>query len=136
MSKQQDPYSILGVDKYAQDSEIKDAYERLKSDYASDPERLALIEQAYSVLSDIQKRAEYDIKGKVSTGVKSTRKRPSDGIIRARNTLNTVFLTGAAVTAVLYILKMCHCVDNTPIYWVGGTSLIIKVAEYILRLIP
>lgn len=134
MSKQKDLYSILGLDKFAQDSEIRDAYERLKSEYASDETRLALIEQAYSVLSDVSKRAEYDIKGKVSTG-RRTRKRQADGIIRARNTLNTLFLIGAAITLVLFILTWCGF-SKTPFYWACGTSMILKVAEYILRLIP
>ena len=135
MSGHKDPYSVLGVDRYAQDSEIRESYERLKAAHEGDAAALEQIEQAYGILSDMQKRAEYDIKGKISTGRPHTRKRQADGIIRARNTLNTLFMIGAAVSLVFFILQWCGY-SRTPFYWACGTSLVLKVAEYIIRLIP
>ena len=135
MSGIKDPYAVLGVDRYAQDSEIRESYERLKAAHEGDATVLEQIEQAYGILSDLQKRAEYDIKGKVSSVRSHTRKKQVDGIIRARNTLNTLFLVGAAVTLVFFILQWCGY-SRTPFYWACGISMILKVAEYILRLIP
>lgn len=60
----EDYYQILGVDKTASAAEIKSSYRQLAKkhhpDTGGDPERFKKISEAYSVLSDEQKRAEYD----------------------------------------------------------------------------
>lgn len=61
------PYHILGVSTTATDQEIKRAYRDLVKRYHPDRqsaeashEQIALVNQAYDILSDPQKRAEYD----------------------------------------------------------------------------
>lgn len=68
MSEKRDYYDILGVSKGASDEEIKTAYRRLAKKYhpdlnPNDPtagEKLKEVNEAYSVLSDKQKRSNYD----------------------------------------------------------------------------
>lgn len=128
-------YRLLGVDESASDSEIAAAYEKLCELYPeTDPNR-SQIDQAYSVLSDISKRAEYDITGKTGRRVKRSRGSSHKNLETVRRTLNTVFLLGAAVTAVLFLLQFSGY-STTPFYWACGISLVIKLTEYILRLIP
>jgi molecular chaperone DnaJ len=59
-----DPYETLGVDKTANKSEIKKAYRELAlenhPDRGGDEKRFKQINEAYSILSDDQKRSHYD----------------------------------------------------------------------------
>ncbi|WP_026318860.1 DnaJ C-terminal domain-containing protein [Amorphus coralli] len=63
-----DPYHVLGLSKTASEAEIKSAYRRLAKTYhpdhnADDPrakERFAEIGQAYEILGDKDKRAQFD----------------------------------------------------------------------------
>lgn len=68
--KDKDYYTILGVSKDASLEEIKKAYKTLAKKYhpdlageTSDPEKFKEISNAYSVLSDSQKRKQYDSYG-------------------------------------------------------------------------
>ena len=71
------------------------------------------------------------------SGKKNRRSRTGSdrSLDKARGILNTVFLLGAAVTAVLFLLQFSGY-STTPFYWACGISLVIKLTEYILRLIP
>jgi molecular chaperone DnaJ len=68
MAARPDYYKVLGVDKKASDAEIKKAYRKLARRYHPDrnpgdkaaEERFKEISQAHDVLSDAEKRTEYD----------------------------------------------------------------------------
>ena len=63
-----DPYAVLGVAKTASATDVKSAFRKLAKKYhpdqnAEDPkakERFAEINQAYEILGDVKKRAEFD----------------------------------------------------------------------------
>jgi molecular chaperone DnaJ len=67
-----DYYKILGVSRDASEEEIKKAYRRLAHKYhpdkGGDPEKFKEINEAYQVLSDKEKRAQYDKYGRVFEG--------------------------------------------------------------------
>ena len=70
MAAQDDYYEILGVARDADDQAIKDAFRQLALKYHPDrnkapeaTERFKQIAEAYAVLSDARKRAEYDARG-------------------------------------------------------------------------
>lgn len=75
MAEKRDYYEVLGVAKGASDSEIKKAYRTLAKKYHPDvnksadaPEKFKEINEAYEVLSDAQKRANYDQFGFAGVG--------------------------------------------------------------------
>jgi molecular chaperone DnaJ len=70
MAEKRDYYEVLGVSKNASKAEIKDAYRRLAMQYHPDRNKAAdaedkfkEISEAYAVLSDDQKRRQYDTLG-------------------------------------------------------------------------
>ena len=67
MSDKRDYYEVLGVEKSASPSELKNSFRRLARKYHPDrsteadaEDRFKEIQEAYAVLSDEQKRAQYD----------------------------------------------------------------------------
>jgi molecular chaperone DnaJ len=76
MAAVKDPYKTLGVDKKASDDEIKKAYRKLARQYHPDTnqgdkaaeERFKEVQSAYAVLSDPDKRKEYDSGGGIFGG--------------------------------------------------------------------
>ncbi|MCQ2066110.1 MAG: J domain-containing protein [Bacteroidaceae bacterium] len=137
-------YSRLGLTESATEREIGEAFRRLASECspesghsdAASEKRYQYLLEAYQVLSDMDRRASYDIRGD-KTGIRRRTGSGSSevsGIIRARILLNNIFLCGAAVSAVLFVTYICGC-SPVPFYIVGCISLCIKIAEYIMRLI-
>ncbi|NIN64253.1 MAG: molecular chaperone DnaJ [Anaerolineae bacterium] len=75
MAAERDYYEILGVSRSSNDAEIKRAYHRLARQYHPDlnkspdaEERFKEINEAYEVIGDRRKRAEYDRWGRVGAG--------------------------------------------------------------------
>lgn len=137
MSSNKELYTVLGVDPSASDAEIKSAYEHLIADNPEGTPMYAHITEAYKVLSDMDSRAAYDVTGKVRSGIKRKRSTSDSGKIeKARYALNTLFLAGAAITTVLFILQWSGALGTVPFYIACGISMLLKIAEYILRLIP
>src|SRR5580698_8871207 len=66
-------YEILGVDKSASEDDIKKAFRKLAQKYhpdkkGGDEAKFKEVSEAYAVLSDKKKRAEYDTYGKTFAG--------------------------------------------------------------------
>jgi molecular chaperone DnaJ len=75
MASDRDLYSVLGVERGASDAEIKRAFRRLAQQWHPDvnqdaaaPERFKEINEAYQVLSDPQRRQQYDLFGRAGLG--------------------------------------------------------------------
>src|ERR1051326_1499016 len=74
MAGKRDYYEVLGVDKKASKEEIKKAFHKLAHKFhpdkngSGDSEKFKEVSEAYSILSDDKKRAEYDSYGRVFGG--------------------------------------------------------------------
>lgn len=137
-------YSRLGLTETASEKDIEAAFRTLADECGPDSGhddresamKYARIEEAYRILSDMDSRAAYDIKGDVRIkGRKgSGRHTAVSPVIRTREILNNVFLCGAAITTVLFIIYLTGS-SPVPFYIACGISLCIKLVEYLLRLI-
>ena len=137
-------YERLGLEDTASEKDIAAAYTTLSAECSpesgrTDPESVRKFQElteAYTILSNLESRAEYDIKGivKGSKNRKGSSGQQLTSIVRTRETINRIFLIGAAVSAVLFVLYICGG-SPVPFYFVCGISLVIKVVEYILRLV-
>ena len=137
MASTKELYTILGVDETASDAEIRSAYEHLIAENPEGTARYQSIVQAYTVLSDMDKRAVYDVTGKIKSGQRIRKHSEQGGRVeKIRYILNTLFLIGAVITTICFILQWSGTWSTAPFYWTCGFSLIIKVSEYILRLVP
>lgn len=73
MAEKRDYYEILGIDKKSSKDEIKKAFHKLAHKYhpdksSGDADKFKELSEAYSILSDDKKRAEYDSYGRVFGG--------------------------------------------------------------------
>lgn len=136
MAKDKELYRILELDESASDTQIAESYSRLSAGLKDGSPEKQRLDHAYSVLSDIERRARYDVTGKDGNRASVRRRTSRPGRRdRIRQTLNTLFLAGAAVTTVLFVMQYCGA-GTTPFYIACGISLLLKLTEYLLRLIP
>ena len=82
----QDYYSVLGVDRSVGEEDIRKAFRKKAMEYHPDrnkspdaEEKFKEINEAYQVLSDSKKRAQYDRFGKAGVGANGGADRPFDG---------------------------------------------------------
>ena len=137
MASNSELYNILGVDQSASDAQIRSAYERMVAEHPEGTPMHERIVQAYDVLSDMERRALYDVTGKYGKSRKRIRRTvQTDRKQKVRYTLNTLFLAGAAVTTVLFILQWSGAIGTAPFYWACSISMLIKISEFIVRLTP
>lgn len=137
-------YTRLGLSETASANEIEEAYKALSAGCspdnghtdASSKARYESLSEAYRILSDLNSRAEYDIRGKIRReGRKGSGKAiQATPIYKAREIINRIFLCGAAVSVVLFVIYKTGG-SPVPFLCVCGISLTLKIAEYIMRLI-
>lgn len=134
MAKNSVLYNRLGIDESATDSQIKEAYDNLIASCPASSAAYKEIEEAYAVLSNIEQRAKYDVTGEYKH--KGNAKKLSLGSIdTVRKVLNTIFMIGAVVTIILYFTKTENQ-GSSAFFIVGISSLVVKIVEFILRLLP
>jgi len=124
-----DYYGILGINKDATETEIKNAYRTLASKYhpdvSTDPkatEKMAAINEAYSVLKDPNKRAEYDQYGNLNETENTYNYNPNpnmydynSGYVFIRRRF-PIFKFIFFLIVIIPILRMLLLLMNTDIY--------------------
>src|SRR5919197_3835522 len=101
---QRDPYAVLGVDRKASEDEVKKAYRKLARRYHPDrnpddssaEERFKEVQQAYSILSDPEKRKQYDSGGGIFGGFDPGAFRTGGGFGGLSDIFSDIFGSGGA----------------------------------------
>jgi hypothetical protein len=131
LARLKDYYAILGVPRNATPEEIKEAYWRLAKEYHPDKnpspeaeERFKLVNEAYQVLSDPAKRAEYDaIYDVMTSGVSS----PTGPGVREPHVAGYGFRLGIQEALVKYLF------DPMP-KWIAALFVLAYVLTFAFRL--
>ena len=123
MAEKRDYYEVLGVDKSATDQDLKRAYRKLAKKYHPDAnpgnkeaeEKFKEASEAYAVLSDKEKRAQYD-----QLGMRRLRAEPVGPAVLAALTLAIflavleIFLAAAVLATFLAAAAAGGVMDHSP----------------------
>ena len=111
-----DLYEVLGVSKSASQDEIKSSYRKLAKKYHPDlnkepgaEEKFKEVQEAYDVLSDDNKRAQYDQFGHAAFDQRRGPTRGSDTLMQIRITFMDAINGKTIIVPVTYDEPCSHC---------------------------